>query len=149
MTCLSFDPGANKAVETFVRFIWFEGFQQLTVGKERIVILVIITLHVLVLQKKSEKKNTSGQKLNNDLCVHACVTNIRGHNRGFVGEGIKGSQVSGGEEKKYHIDTYTHPVLLQRQPPTGSLPPIQYNSDKINDTWSKKTKQNKDQIIKI
>lgn len=84
-------------------------------------------------KKRNKKKNTSGQKLNNDLCVHASVTNIRGHNRGLAGADIKGSQVGwreGKKKKEYHIDTYTHPVLLQRQPPTGSLPPIQYNSDK-------------------
>lgn len=54
-------------------------------------------------------KNTSGQNLSNGLCVHAFVTKI-GHNCGNEGAGKRGT----GRGKKYHIDTYTRPAVLQR-----------------------------------
>lgn len=82
-------------------------FNNSLLGKEKDSNLVII-LHVLVSQKK--RKNTSGQDLNNELCVHAFVTKI-GHNCGNEGVGKRGT---GRGKKKYHIDTYTRPAVLQR-----------------------------------
>lgn len=81
-------------------------FNNSLLGKEKDSNLVII-LHVLVLQKK--RKNTSGQNLSNELCVHAFVTKI-GHNCGIEEAGKRYRE--GG--KKYHIDTHSHPAVLQR-----------------------------------